>query len=484
MSERETFNVDKEADFSDWYNRIVREAQIIDDRYNVKGFVVYRPWGMAMAKEIYRTYEGELEGKGHLPTLFPVVIPEENLQKESEHVVGFTPEVFWVTHGGDEVLEKRLALRPTSETAFYPMYSLWIRSIRDLPLKLYQSCTVFRYETKATKPLLRGREFLWIEAHCAFPDEEGALKQVKEDMETVVKALRKLGIPILFCLRPQWDKFKGAVNTYAADCLMPDGKLNQVASTHYLGTKFSKAFNIYYQDADGANKAVYQTCFGPGVGRTLAALISIHGDNAGLVLPFQTAPVQVVIIPIPGGDGVQEMCSDVLQQLREAGLMVRLDLEEKSPGMKYYHWEMMGVPFRIEIGSRESKGGYVTVFRRDTRKRAQVEVGELTSWLREEAGRMLSSLTEVAEKRLEEKTIDAETLEEAFAKIRDGYEILRAPFCTIEMEGVDCASRISERLGLEVRGHRLDREERPDPGAKCIVCGKRATEIVYLAEAY
>jgi len=484
MPEKETFNVDKEADFSEWYNRIVREAEVVDDRYNVKGFVIYRPWGMIMVKEIYKVYEEELERRGHLPTLFPVVIPEENLQRESEHVLGFTPEVFWVTHGGDEVLEKRLALRPTSETAFYPMYSLWIRSIRDLPMKLYQSCTVFRYETKATRPLLRGREFLWIETHCAFPSEEDALRQVKEDMEVAIKTLKELGISILFCLRPQWDKFKGAVNTYAADCLMPDGKLNQVASTHYLGTKFSKAFNIHFQDADGENKAVYQTCFGPGISRTLAALISIHGDDSGLVLPFRTAPVQVVVVPIPGGEGVQEMCRSIWLKLKEEGLRTRLDTDERSPGMKYYYWEMMGAPFRIEIGSREKEGGYVTVFRRDTRKRKQVQVGELTGWLKEEAQRMLSAMTEAAERRLEEKTANAVTMEEASEKINEGYEILRAPFCTIEMEGADCAAKISEKLGLEVRGYRLDREEKPGPESRCIVCGRRATEMVYMAEAY
>jgi prolyl-tRNA synthetase len=484
MPEKETFSVDKDSDFSEWYNRIVREAEIIDDRYNVKGFVVYRPWGMVMIKQIYRIYEEELEARGHLPTLFPVVIPEENLQKESEHVLGFTPEVLWVTHGGNDPLEKRLALRPTSETAFYPMYSLWIRSIRDLPLKLYQSCTVFRYETKATRPLLRGREFLWIETHCAFPTEDDALKQVREDMEVAVKALRKLGISILFCLRPQWDKFKGAVNTYAADCLMPDGKLNQVASTHYLGTKFSKAFGISFQDTDGENKPVYQTCFGPGIGRTLAAMIAIHGDNSGLVLPFEAVPVQVVIVPIPGDDGVQGLCERALLKLRGAGVRATIDTEERSPGAKYYHWEMMGVPFRVEIGSKEERGGYVTVFRRDTRKRAQVGMEELAGWLQKEALDMILDLTEEADGKLGAKTSDAETLEAAAEGLRSGYEILRAPFCSTGMDGADCAAKVEERLGLEVRGHRLDREERPKPGAKCIACGREATEIVYLAEAY
>ncbi|MGQ9513620.1 MAG: proline--tRNA ligase [Thermoproteota archaeon] len=484
MSTRETFNVDKERKFSEWYNRIVREATIIDDRYNVKGFIIYRPWGMIMIKEIYKLYEEELELRGHLPTLFPVVIPEENLQKESEHVKGFTPEVFWVTHGGNEPLEKRLALRPTSETAFYPMYALWIRSVRDLPLKLYQSCSVFRYETKATRPLLRGREFLWIESHDAFPTEKDALEQVKEDMEVTVKVLRELGIPVMFCRRPQWDKFKGAVDTYAADCLMPDGKLNQVASTHYLGRRFSEAFGIYFQDEDGKNKAVYQTCFGPGIGRTLAALISIHGDNSGLVLPFRTAPIQVVIVPIPGGEKVQDFCMSIFKKLKEAGMRVHLDLEERSPGSKYYYWEMMGVPFRLEIGAKECGGGYATVFRRDTRSRTEVQIENLVDWLMEKSEEMLHDLYEKALKRFNSKTKYVATLEEAEEILKIGYEILKAPFCSIEMDGADCGSKVGELLGLEVRGMRLDIEERPSQGAKCIFCGRRATEIVYMAVAY
>jgi len=484
MSAKETFNVDKERQFSEWYNRIVREATIIDDRYNVKGFIIYRPWGMAMIKEIYKLYEEELERRGHLPTLFPVVIPEENLQKESEHVKGFTPEVFWVTHGGNEPLEKRLALRPTSETAFYPMYALWIRSARDLPLKLYQSCSVFRYETKATKPLLRGREFLWIESHDAFQTEQDALEQVKEDMEITVKVLGELGIPVMFCRRPQWDKFKGAVDTYAADCLMPDGKLNQVASTHYLGRRFSEAFGIYFQGEDGESRAVYQTCFGPGIGRALAALISIHGDNSGLVLPFQAAPIQVVVVPIPGEERVLELCRSVFTNLKEGGIRVYLDLEERSPGSKYYHWEMMGVPFRIEIGAKECSGGYATVFRRDTRRRTQVPVEGLADWLRKEGARMLQDLYEKAQRRFEAKIAEVETMEEALESLSKGYEVLKAPFCSIGMEGAECGEKVREKLGLEVRGRRLDKEEKPTSKAKCIACGREATEIVYMAAAY
>jgi prolyl-tRNA synthetase len=287
----------------------------------------------------------------------------------------------------------------------------------------------------------------------------------------------------MFCRRPQWDKFKGAVDTYAADCLMPDGKLNQVASTHYLGRKFSEAFGIYFQDEDGKNKAVYQTCFGPGIGRTLAALISIHGDNSGLVIPFRTAPIQLVIVPIPG-EGVQEICMKVFKKLKEVGIRVHLDLDEKSPGAKYYYWEMMGVPFRIEIGTKECEGGYVTVFRRDTRSRTKVKIENLVNWLEEESMKMLQELYEKAQKRFNAKTKYVTMMEEAKESLKMGYEILKAPFCSIEMDGADCGTKVGELLNLEVRGRRLDVDERPSQGAKCIVCGREATEIVYMAASY
>lgn len=253
---------DIDKNFSDWYNEIVSE--LIDLRYNVKGFIVYKPWIMRMIKILYGIWEKELEKNGHEPTLFPVVIPPENFQKEKEHVKGFSPEVFWITEGGDSKLTEKLALRPTSETAFYQMYALWVRSYNDLPMKLYQSCSVYRYETKATKPLMRGREFLWIESHDMFANEEGAKQQVRDDMDITRKVLlENLGIPFIFLERPQWDKFKGADSTFAADTLMPDGKILQLPSTHLLGQHFSKAFNVQFIDERGNKIHPYTTCYGP-----------------------------------------------------------------------------------------------------------------------------------------------------------------------------------------------------------------------------
>ena len=252
--------VKKEENFSEWFTQVITKADLVDQRYNVQGFIVHKPWAMRMIKAIYRIFEEELEKTGHEPVLFPLVIPEENFEKEKEHVKGFKPEVFWVTEAGDEKLERRLALRPTSETAFYQMYALWVTSWRDLPLKLYQSVTVYRYE-RHTRPFIRGREFLWIEAHDVFATHEEALKQIREDMENTRKVVwERLGIPFLFLRRPPWDKFAGAEDTYAADTIMPDGRVLQISSTHDLGQRFAKALGIVFTDKDGTKKHAWQTC--------------------------------------------------------------------------------------------------------------------------------------------------------------------------------------------------------------------------------
>lgn len=262
--EKVTFNIDKNRDFNSWYNEIVDKAELADIRYNVKGFVVFRPWSVIAMKAMYDIWEKELERRGHLPALFPAVIPESNFLTEKEHVEGFAPEVFWITeHGSGEKFEEKLGLRPTSETAMYKMYSMWIRSYNDLPLKVYQSCQVWRHETKATKPFIRSREFHWIEAHDVFATREEAERQVIEDMEITQKCLlEQLGVPFLFFERPQWDKFAGAEKTFAADCLMPDGKVLQLPSTHFLGQNFAKAFNVKYTDKDGVEQYGWQTCYG------------------------------------------------------------------------------------------------------------------------------------------------------------------------------------------------------------------------------
>ncbi len=477
------FQIDKSS-FSEWYSKIISTAEIADVRYGVAGFIVIRPWGMYIARELYRLFEAELEKRGHQPSLFPTVIPEENLEVEKEHVTGFKPEVFWVTEAGEEKLERRLALRPTSETAMYPMYKLWIQGRRDLPLKLYQSCSVFRYE-KTPRPFIKGREFLWIEAHDAFATLEEAERQVLEDMETTRSVLyEKLGVPIMPFQRPEWDKFPGAVHTYAHDVLMPDGRVCQVASTHLLGQNFSKAFDIIFLDEDGQRKHVYQTCYGIGISRMIAALISVHGDSGGLVLPFPVAPIQVVIVPIPGEETarVLEKCRQLEQQLREVGFRVHLDdAPERTPGYKYYYWEMKGVPVRIEVGKQEVESETLTLARRDTREKIRVREEELVDAIREIAEDMLRNLKARGEANLNSMIRDASSFSELRQYLEEGGYV-RAGFCSTSWEGEPCAAKIQEETRGRVRGFRIDVEEEPE--GTCIVCGKPAKHVVYIARQY
>jgi len=473
--------VSKEEDFSEWFTQVLTKADLVDVRYGVQGFVVHKPWAMRIIRELYRLFERELEATGHEPVLFPLVIPEEYLEREKSHVEGFKPEVFWVTEAGEERLERRLALRPTSETAFYSMYSQWIKSWRDLPLKLYQSVAVYRYE-KATRPFIRGREFLWIETHCAFETHEEALRQVREDMENSRKVIwEELGIPFLFLKRPEWDKFHGAEDTYAADTLMPDGRVLQISSTHDLGQRFSKVFDVKFLDREGRHQYVWQTCYGPGIWRIVAALIAVHGDDKGLVLPFAVAPVQVVVIPIYYGDEkgrVLEKCERIAGWLRGEGLRVAVDTRDKTPGWKFNDWELRGVPVRLEVGAREVEQGYVTLFRRDLRSRERVRDEEVVERVRELEGEILATLKERARRFFESRIVEAGSREQLVEAIR-GRKIAKIPFCGRE----ECAEEMREAMeGVKVRGTELDHVE--GEYGPCAWCGMPARKIVYVAKSY
>jgi prolyl-tRNA synthetase len=484
-SGKEIFNIDK-SDFSRWYSEILKTADLVDLRYSVKGFIVYRPWLMRMAKALYANWESELEKRGHSPTLFPVVIPEENFEKEKDHVVGFSPQVFWVTEAGEGPLENRLALRPTSEAAFYQMYPLWIRSHTDLPLRLYQSCAVYRYETKATKPLVRGREFLWIEAHDVFTTEEAALDQVRADMETTKAVYDGLGIPVMFLRRPAFDKFAGAVDTYAADALMPDLKVVQLPSTHYLGQGFARAFGISFEDEEGSKRIPHQTCYGPPISRTLAVMAAIHGDRKGLVLPMAVAPVQVVIVPIVykgKGADVIDASRDLARRLEKAGFRVRVDDSDRKPGVKFYYWEMKGVPLRIEIGPRDLESGTVVLVRRDTGKKEKVHNSQAVKAVGKAGKLVLESLGARARENLESHLSEADSMEELAGILTEKGGFVKVPFCSREMEGEACAERIKDETEGEVRGTIFGKEEKPE-GMSCIACGKPAGSIVLVARAY
>ena len=473
------------SNFSDWYNTITKEAELCDLRYGIKGFIVFRPWAVMTMNRMYAMYEWAVESRGHVPALFPALIPEEYFMRESDHVKGFVPEVFWVTHAGGTKLEEKYAMRPTSETAMYSMYALWIHGTRDLPLKMYQRCQVWRHETKATKPFIRSREFHWIEAHDCFATREEAMNQVREDMEMAEQIIhQQFGVPFLFFKRPQWDKFAGAEDTYAADTLMPDGRALQLPSTHMLGQNFSKAFGIKYTDDKGQEQYVWQTCYGPCISRIYAAVIATHGDDKGLVMPVRLAPVQVVIVPIikeGTREPVMKRCVEVANAIG-CCFMVKIDDSDRTPGFKFNEWEMKGVPLRIEIGMRDVESDSVVVVRRDSGEKIKVKTAEVDEKLGEVAQSLDKSIREKADKVFAEKLSFADSMDELGKKL-DMHGFVRVPFCTDAMEGQPCADIVKDKVQANMRGSLFGAPEKPE-GKKCIACGNPATIYLYAARQY
>ncbi|HEV8290111.1 MAG TPA: proline--tRNA ligase [Candidatus Norongarragalinales archaeon] len=488
MASRE-FDKDKNKDYSEWYNTILYAADLVDNRYNVQGFIVHKPNAAIPLRKVTEMIERELEDKGHSPVMFPVVIPEENFEKEKEHAQGFKLEVFWVTHAGNEKLARRLALRPTSETAMYQMYSLWIQSKSQLPLKLYQSCNVYRNESE-TNPFLRGREFSWIEAHDVFDSKDHAARQIEEDMAITHKVLTdQLGLALLAIKRPQWDKFPGADDTYGADVILPDGKALQIATTHMLGQRFAKAFGVKFQDENGKDQFAWQTCYGPGTWRMMGALIGVHGDNKGLLWPMSIAPTQVVIVPImktgaPENAKILDTAKSLFAVLKRAGFRAALDDSDKTPGYKYSKWELIGTPARVEIGAKEVKENNVTLARRDTGTRLTIPQAQIVGALTKLSAEMLDSMKEKTQNDLSKRIEDADTKQEVL-KILEKKGVARAPFHSTDDDGAKCAEELQTfTKGGKVRGTRFGMNEKPSSNAKCVVCGKPAKQTVYIARQY
>ncbi|MEM4675763.1 MAG: aminoacyl--tRNA ligase-related protein, partial [Nitrososphaerota archaeon] len=359
--------INKFTNFSSWFDELIFQARIVDSRFPVKGFIVYLENGMFILEMIRRRLEELLVETGHKTMMFPLVTTDELFAKEAEHIKGFLSEVFVIEKAGNKPLEKKLIIRPTSETIMYPMFKLWIRSHADLPFKVHQTVHVYRYETKATRPLYRAREFPWNEAHTAHATAADAEEQVREAIEIYSKVLKELGISYLLLKRPDFDKFAGAKYSIAFDAWNPDGRVNQVATVHNLGRNFSKVFEIEFEQKDGSRALVYQLCYGFGLSRVLAAVIAQHGDDRGCVFPPSIAPVQVVIVPIPF-KGYEELitsyCKKIHERLKRIYRCVLDDREDVTPGEKFYHWEMLGVPVRVEIGPKEVSSSKVTLFRR------------------------------------------------------------------------------------------------------------------------
>lgn len=481
MVSKKGITAKKEEKFGEWFSQIIQQTELADLRSNIKGFLVFQPWSVLAMEKMYALLEKNLQKKGHKPYWFPTLIPEKNLKKESEHIEGFTPEVFWVTHGGKKKFEEKFALRPTSETIIYPMFKTWIRSYKDLPFKTYQRANIFRYETKATRPFLRSREFYWIERHSAHSTEREAFNQVKEDMITTKEVLHDIfGIPFIFFERPSWDKFPGAHRTFAADALNPDGKVIQQPSTHIISQKFSKAFGVKFKDKDGKEKLAWITCYGPAISRIFASIIITHGDNKGLKLPWDITPIQVVIIPITNDEKVRSKAKELKKEIQEFA-SVEIDYSDKRPGEKFNYWEMKGVPIRIDLGLKDLQKKKITLFRRDLNKKIIISYKKISSEIKKIAKEFTKNIIKEADKVFDGRIKEAKNLKEIKAIIKEGG-IVKCNFCSIDKDGEKCAEKIEKEVGAEVRGTKLDEKQKPK--GKCILCNKLAKEIVYIAKAY
>src|SRR2546428_7424060 len=367
----------KEEDFSEWYGSVIEEAELRDKRYPVKGMDVWLPYGWAVMKRIDQAWREEFDATGHREVNFPLLIPETEFKKEADHVKGFEADVYWVTHGGLNPLEVSLVLRQTSETAMYPMFALWIRSLADLPLKVYQIVPKFRYETKMSRTFLRVREIHFFGAHTAHATFEDAEQQVQEDLQIHERLMRRFCVPYLISKRPDWDKFPGAFYSLGADTLLPSGRTLQIATFHQYRDNFSKVYGVRFEDPTGEHRYAHQTTDGMSE-RLLGAIVAIHADEKGLVLPPEGAPVQVVIVPNLEKGRQEEISRAARELFQNLQLQLRVHIDERDlrPGEKFYYWEARGVPLRVELGPKDlAKGEVVVVQRMSGDKRSLAVMG-------------------------------------------------------------------------------------------------------------
>jgi len=461
--------IDKEK-FDDWYNEIVETAELCDKRYPIKGMNIWKPYGWKIMQNIDALIRYEMERTGHNEVYFPLLIPESYFKKEEEHIKGFSAEVYWVTHAGKNELEERLLLRPTSETALYSIFSLWIRSHADLPLKTFQIVNTFRYETKMTKAFIRVREIHFFEAHTCHADYEDAEKQIKEDLEIAERFFKKLCLPFIVSKRPDWDKFAGAYYSIGIDVLMPSMKTLQVGSIHQYKQNFSKPFEIKYEGKDGKHYYCHQTTYGMSE-RVLGAIVGIHGDEKGIKLPSSIAPIKVVIIPIifkGWEEKIMEECRKIKEEIEKLGLSCHIDDRDKTPGNKFYDWELKGVPLRVEIGPKDIENEVISIATRDGIKK-KIPVNEIQK-LKEELEEYDKRIYAEAEKFLKENIHVLKEVES-----REG--ILELPWCGKE----ECGIKMEEELDMKSLGTPLPEKECNE---KCAICKEKATTWLRLAKTY
>jgi len=469
------------SEFSEWFHNILEEAEIIDTRYPVKGMHVWLPQGFKIRKHTLNILR-EILDNDHEEVQFPLLIPEDELAKEAIHVKGFEEEVYWVTHGGLTELNKKLALRPTSETAMYPMFSLWVRNHSDLPMKYYQIVNTFRYETKHTRPLIRVREITTFkEAHTVHATADETEQQVQEAVKIYKKFFDMLGIPYTVSKRPEWDKFPGAEYTVAFDTIMPDGKTLQIGTVHNLGQTFAKTFDIKYETATGEHEYVYQTCYGLS-DRVIASVIGIHGDKAGLCMPPDIAPYQVVIVPIifkKGGEEVLEFCRNLDKKLKnKTDLRVYFDDRDIRAGKKYYEWEMRGVPLRIEVGPRDLQNKKAVIYRRDTQEKKIIDYDPLTisETTFEILGDISLTMKDKAWEIFEKNIRSVDSIEEAASEMSKAGGIITFDWCGDQ----DCGKDIEEKVRVDILGV----QETDEGNRTCINCKKPSKHRTLIAKTY
>ncbi len=472
--------------FSEWFDWVLSEAEIYDyGRYPVKGVGVWMPYGFKLRSNVVNLMRNLLDSTGHEEILLPMLIPENILAKESEHIKGFEDQVYWVTHGGLEPLDIKLALRPTSETPLSYMESYWIKSYKQLPKKYYQVVSIFRYETKATRAMLRVREVTTFkEAHTVHEDFVDSERQVLEAISIYSKFFDELGVPYLISKRPEWDKFAGALYTIAFDTLMPDGRVLQIGTVHNLGQNFTKAFEVRVQKRDETIDYAWQTSYGISE-RVIASLLSIHGDSDGAVLPFHIAPIQVVIIPIPSQDtevkkAVIEKAINIAEDLKKHGLRVYVDLDEdKVPAEKFRYWELRGVPIRIDLGPKEISENTATVVRRDTKIKIKVRVEDLPQEIIKLGNELTEDLRRKAWEAFKKHVGTAKSLEDIGKLMSSGICIIEVPWCGNK----GCCDVIVSKFGIEALGTPLKERVREDSEV-CPVCSRKAVTFMRYARKY
>ena len=473
--------VKKDTDFSEWYTEVVLKAGMAE--YSpIKGCMIIREHAYAIWEKIQEIFNKNIKATGHNNVYFPMFIPEGFLKKEAEHFEGFIPEVAWITQGGDTPLEEKLAIRPTSETIMYATFAKWIRSWRDLPIKINQWCNIVRWETKATKPFLRTREFLWQEGHTAHATPDEAEKEVMYALDEYRGIIENyLAIPILVGKKSDSEKFAGALYTTAMESIMPDGKALQMGTSHNLGQNFAKVFEIKFVGEDEKDHHVWQTSWGITT-RLIGAVIMVHGDDKGLVLPPKVAPIQVVIVPIPykGAEpaAILAKAKEIYGSLKQAGYLVLLDdREEYTPGWKFNQWELKGVPVRIEIGPRDLKQQQVMMARRDTGQKLAVKEPDILDTVNNLLTEIQHNLYAKARIDLEQKTTLVQNYDEFKKVLNDKGGFIKAAWC----ENSACEKKIKDETSATIRVIPFKKEV---PKTGCVHCGGTAKEIVYFAKSY